>query len=571
MDKSSENEKKLELRGSKSLKFNIMLLCDMAIVIVIVISMIVSIPNYYKSLKQQVKNNIENLSVAYGELVDNNIDEDGKISRKDLSNLLKNVKVQGINSSYAYLVTKEGIMEYHPISDKIGQPVENAAVTNVIGELKKGNIPDNQVVEYDFRGTTKYSGYYISPKNHSILVVSADESEMVAPINKLIIAMIIVGVISIISVGLLVRLLVNRIINPIKKLETIVDKTAEFDLTHEEGIDKIINRKDEIGQIGRSIQKMRTNIRKMIKNIDNVSELISDNANSLKDITNKVNDNSTDNSATTEELSAGMDETAIATDNINKDITSIEDKVKDINSLTDECLNVSEEILIRAENIKTKTVESKEYTKKLCDEVKEKTEVAMNQAKAVNKINELANAIMGITEQTSLLALNASIEAARAGDYGKGFAVVASEISNLANQSSETVRGITAIVEEVHETVENMTSCMQQTIEFLNTNIARDYEEFTKVGLQYSEDASLFKKNSNNINDSINILSETITNISKAISSMNSTINNSSIGIRNIAEKTSDIVNLTNQTFNSVEETVEYSNKLKEVVSKFIL
>ena len=60
MDKSSENEKKLELRGSKSLKFNIMLLCDMAIVIVIVISMIVSIPNYYKSLKQQVKNNIEN-------------------------------------------------------------------------------------------------------------------------------------------------------------------------------------------------------------------------------------------------------------------------------------------------------------------------------------------------------------------------------------------------------------------------------------------------------------------------------------------------------------------------------
>lgn len=565
------NGKELKLRGSKSLEFSIMVLSDVAIIIAIVISMLMSMPNYNKSIKQQVKNNIENLSIAYGKLVDNNLNKDDEISRKDLSNLLKKVKVQGINSSYAYLVSKEGIMEYHPTSEKIGKPVENAVVTAVVEELKKGNIPNNQVVEYDFKGTTKYAGYYISPKNHSILVVSADESEVTEPVNKLIIIIVIVGVISIIGVSLLVKLLVKRIVNPIKKLETIVDKTAEFDLTHAEGVEIITNRRDEIGQIGRSIQKMRANIREIIGNIDNVSELISNNSNNLRDITNKVNDNSTDNSATTEELSSGMDETAIVAENINKNILSIEDKVRNINTLTDECLNVSEEILVKAENIKSKTVKAKEYSKRLCDKVKEETEVAMEQAKAVNKINELANSIMGITEQTSLLALNASIEAARAGDSGKGFAVVASEISNLASQSSETVKGITDIVKEVHETVKNMTSCMQQTIEFLNTNIARDYEEFTKVGLQYSEDASLFKKNSNNINDSINVLSETITNISKAISSMNSTINNSSIGIKHIAEKTSDIVNLTNQTFDSVAETVEYSNKLKEVVSKFVL
>lgn len=567
----NKSGKELKLRGSKSLQFTIVFLSEIAIIITILMSMLMSIPSYSQRLKQQIKNNMENLSVAYGKLVDNNLDKNGDIEKKDLSNLLKDVKVQGIDSSYAYLVTKDGIMEYHPMSKKIGEPVENVVVTEVVNELKKGNVPDNKVVEYNFRGITKYAGYYVSPKNHSILVVSADESEITAPTNKLIMMMMIVGIILIIGMGLLVMLLVKRIIKPIKKLETIVDKTAEFDLTHTEDTELIITRKDEIGQIGRSIQKMRANIREMIERIDNVSELISNNANNLKDITNRVNDNSTDNSATTEELSAGMDETAITTDEINKNVISIEDKVKDINGLTDECLNVSEEILDKADNIKSKTIESKKYSKKLCDEVKEKTEVAMEQAKAVNKINELANAIMGITEQTSLLALNASIEAARAGDSGKGFAVVASEISNLANQSSETVKGISDIVEEVHQAVENMTNCMKQTIEFLNTNIADDYEEFTQVGVQYSQDASLFKNNINNINDSINVLSQTITNISQAISSMNTTINNSSIGIRNIAEKTSDIVNLTNQTFDSVEETVEYSNKLKEVVSKFTL
>lgn len=567
----NKSGKELKLRGAKSLELTIMFLSDIAIIITIIISMLISMPNYNKSLKEQVKNNMENLFIAYGKLVDNSLDKDGNIAKKDLANLLKDVQVQGIESSYAYLVSKEGVMEYHPISDKIGQPVENAVVTEVVDELKKGNVPDNKVVEYDFRGTTKYAGYYISPKNHSILVVSADESEVTAPVNKLIKVTIIVVAISVIGIGLVVKLLVKRIVKPIKKLEKIVNKTAEFDFTHAEGTESIITRKDEIGQIGRSIQKMRTNIREIIGRIDNVSELISNNAINLKDITNRVNDNSTDNSATTEELSAGMDETAITTDEINKNVLSIEDKVKDINGLTDECLNVSEEILDKAERIKSKTVEAKKYSKKLCDEVKEKTEVAMEQAKAVNKINELANAIMGITEQTSLLALNASIEAARAGDSGKGFAVVASEISNLANQSSETVKGIADIVEEVHQAVENMTNCMEQTIEFLNNNIANDYEEFTQVGLQYSQDASLFKSNTNNINDSINVLSQTITNISQAISSMNTTINNSSIGIRNIAEKTSDIVNLTNQTFDSVEETVEYSNKLKEVVSKFTL
>lgn len=563
--------KKGKLYGIRSLKLSIMVLCDLAIITSIIVSMLVTLPNYSKNMELQLESNMENVYTAYGTLIETYVKENKQISEANAANLLKNIRVGGIDSSYAYLVSKNGTMIYHPTKDKVGKPVENAVILDVISKINEGNIPDNKVVEYDFKGVTKYSGYYISPVDNSILVITADKSEMLKPIYSFVKLYLVVEFIALILIGLLSFIIARKLVSPINKLKNSVEKTADFDFTQDENYDNILLRKDEIGQISRSFMVMRDNIRGIIEEIDKASENISKNVIILKDVTNTVNENSTDNSATTEELSAGMDETAQTTNYINSNISSVEDKVSDINKLTDTSMELSEEILLRAQKIEETINDKRVSTKNLWLHIKDSNEIAIEQAKAVNKINTLADVIMDIAGQTSMLALNASIEAARAGDAGKGFAVVATEISNLANQSSNTVQGITELVNEVNNAVERMTDSMNQTLEFFDSNINADYDAFATIGKQYSSDANIFEENTVSINQSINTLSNTIQDISKSIYGMNLTIKNSSIGIRDIAEKTSDIVTKTNETYTVVEESVSYSEKLKNIVSKFKL
>lgn len=569
--KEQIKNKKIKLRGRKSLGNTIEYLSSLLVIIVVAISILVTIPNYRENIKLQVKNNMENLITSYGMLVDATIDSNGTLSEDDARELLSDVKIQGLQSSYTYLVSCDGTMIYHPTTDKIGKPVENSVVHNVVEELKNGNIPDNKVVEYDFRGVKKYAGYYISPKDKCILIVTADEFEILKPVKIFIIRMIVIQTIILILVKVISKLIINKLIKPLKRLKKLAEKTAEYDLKDKENFNDITSRRDEIGEIGRAFVNMRKNLRSIVSQIDNTSKSISKSAEDIEYVTNIISENSSNNSSVTEELAAGMEETTRATSNISESALSIDAETKDINTLAEEGLKASREVFFRADDINKNIDNKKKIARKLCEEVNEKTEIAINEAKSVDKINELASAIKAITTQTSMLSLNASIEAARAGEYGKGFAVVADEISNLANQSAETVGRITEIVEDVHMAVRNMTDCMNQTMNFLKENVFNDYEEFSSVGNQYRNDAKTFEKNAKDISSSINMLSSEIGRISEAIAGMNTTINNSTNGVKDIAEKTSNIVTSLDKAYDSVKENIKYSNDLESIVDKFEL
>lgn len=569
--KEQIKNKKIKLRGRKSLGNTIEYLSSLLVIIVVAISILVTIPNYRENIKLQVKNNMENLITSYGMLVDATIDSNGTLSEDDARELLSDVKIQGLQSSYTYLVSCDGTMIYHPTTDKIGKPVENSVVHNVVEELKNGNIPDNKVVEYDFRGVKKYAGYYISPKDKCILIVTADEFEILKPVKIFIIRMIVIQTIILILVKVISKLIINKLIKPLKRLKKLAEKTAEYDLKDKENFNDITSRRDEIGEIGRAFVNMRKNLRSIVSQIDNTSKSISKSAEDIEYVTNIISENSSNNSSVTEELAAGMEETTRATSNISESALSIDAETKDINTLAEEGLKASREVFFRADDINKNIDNKKKIARKLCEEVNEKTEIAINEAKSVDKINELASAIKAITTQTSMLSLNASIEAARAGEYGKGFAVVADEISNLANQSAETVGRITEIVEDVHMAVRNMTDCMNQTMNFLKENVFNDYEEFSSVGNQYRNDAKTFEKNAKDISSSINMLLSEIGRISEAIAGMNTTINNSTNGVKDIAEKTSNIVTSLDKAYDSVKENIKYSNDLESIVDKFEL
>ena len=484
--------------------------------------------------------------------------------------VMQDMSMEGVPSAYGYLVDSDGTMLYHPTADKIGKAVENEVVKGVVGQLQSGNIPQDAVVTYNFNGTVKYAAYALT-SDHKIVVMSADKGEIMEPITNMVRLMQITMGVCLIICCLAAWLLTNMITKPIHQLTYIITRTANFDFTHNANSRKLYSRKDEIGIMAAEMHIMRKNLRDMVASIQDAGQKINENVSELNEVTDTVNQMCSDNSATSQQLAAGMQETAATTVTINENVSQIKGEAETINTMAEEGAKNSETVMDRALQLRTKTVTASNKTMEIYNSVKEKAEKAIEGSKAVEKINELTGTIMEISSQTGLLALNASIEAARAGEAGKGFAVVATEIGSLADQTSQAIANISAIVKEVNEAVGNMSECLEETTEFLEKSVSADYKEFEQVSEQYKDDANVFKNSMEGIKTSMAQLAGSIEQIASALSGINDTVGESSVGVTDIAEKTSGMVEKTSSATDKVKECYQCVDELRDIVTKFTL
>ena len=551
-----------------SIKAKIIGLVVVAMVISVLVSMLIVIKNTKKVMQEQISAYMLYMAEKEAAILDL---ETGGIAAttEQYKAYLSDVKVGGVDSSYIYVVNMDGIMKYHPTESKIGQPVENEVVKGLVARLQAGNVPDPDCVTYMFKGSKKFASYALT-YNRCFLIVTADYDDIMAPVNRARNVAILISVALLIACSVLAYFVAAMIVKPLLQLTGVIEQTASLDF-RSTGTDHLAKRKDEVGVMFKAARNMRENLRGMVRDIDSASSKITDNINELENVTNEVNGMCTDNSATTEELAAGMQETAATTESIYANIGYMQTGAKDITALSESGDQLSGEIMERAETMHRKTSDATRRTRETFDSVKERSDRAIEDSKAVSKINELTEAIMAISSQTSLLALNASIEAARAGEAGRGFAVVATEIGSLAQQTSKAVTDINEIVGEVNAAVTNMAGCLEETGEFLEKTVLTDYQEFSEVSEQYSEDAQTFKQSMNDVHVSIVNLSESIEKISDAISGINSTVGESTVGVTDIASKTTDMVTSTSRSADLVEESLTCVDQLRDVVSKFTM
>ncbi|MCR5330186.1 MAG: methyl-accepting chemotaxis protein [Lachnospiraceae bacterium] len=491
-----------------------------------------------------------------------------KFVKIDYNHLLGDIEITNVEGSYAYMVAPDGTMLWHPTPEKIGQPVENAAVKEIVKKLANGEKVEPDSVVYEYKGSDKLAGYALT-KDNVIAIVTADYDKFIAPITSLRNRMIAIGVIAAIICSIVGYIIVTALMKALGTLVPVIHRTANFDLTRDENVDQLAKRKDEIGMISRAVRTMTGNLSTMVGNIEDAGKGVDHNVDLLTDAVAKINDLCTDNSATSEEMAANMQETSASVHSIAANTDSIKSGAESIKVLANEGNKLSSEIMTRAGELKRTTEQASAKTTGLYESVKTKSETAIEASRAVEKINELTGVIMSISSRTGLLALNASIEAARAGEAGRGFSVVAGEIGNLATQSATAVKDISNIVGEVNDAVRMMSECINELIGFLETNVLTDYDNFSKVSDQYRNDASTFNDSMTHIDQSIADLSRNINHIAEAISGINSTIDDSANGITGIAEKTTDMVGETSSVSEEVQACHERVKELNEILKVF--
>ena len=506
-------------------------------------------------------------------LLEEDVQTNAQTVADTFGNALSDAGLDSVESSYAYMVSTDGTMIYHPTVEKIGEPVENEAVKGLVARLSAGETPEqigSGSIVYMFKGAKKYAGFAFTAGGNMV-IVTGDYDEILAPVIALTRQIIIFGIVAIIVALIIFFLGARKMLQPLNDVQDILLRTANFDFTHTKKGGILSARKDEIGVIARATAEMRSALRDIVNQISGASSLINTDVLDLQSATDSVNTKCTDNSATTQQLAAAMEETAATTQHINGNIAEMKDNASAIEHLASDGAAFSDEVMNRASELKNTTMDAANNTRTMYETVKVKADEALEDSKAVDKINELTDSIMNISDQTSLLALNASIEAARAGEAGKGFAVVAGEIGSLANQTSETVTNINAIVGEVIDAVKKMSDCLEETNTFLADTVLTDYEQFTQVSEQYHADADKFKSSMVDIKDGVDHLNGNIAQVADAMEGINNTVEDVATGVSDIAGKTTDIVDGTSITAEKVGECQDCVSNLETIVGRFTL
>ncbi|MCM3225679.1 methyl-accepting chemotaxis protein [Terribacillus saccharophilus] len=446
----------------------------------------------------------------------------------------------------------------HPTEEKGSEATADYLVRQFEEENGKYRFEQGADTQELVYTTNKLTGWKVAG------VMSASEiDEAAAPILY---TMLIVLAAALIAGGFLVFGVVRSIIKPLNKLKQTAVQVSGGDLR--ERIE--IYSKDELAEVGEAFNTMTDNLSSLIKQIDTDSGQLAASSEELLASSEQTTSATEHVTTTLQEVAEGSDsqrihveqnaqaigEIAIGMDRVANSLSTVSDSTKQAASLAAD-----------GEHSVNQTVEQMKHIYASVNESNARMQELETSSK---KIGSITDVIVGIADQTNLLALNAAIEAARAGEQGKGFAVVADEVRKLAEESQRSAMQITDLIQHIQSDTVQSVKVMAQTARYVETGLQATDETTTKF--------SQIKDSIFTISPQIEDISSITEQIAASVQEMTASAEELAAIAKENAAASETMASTTEEQLASMEEITASANalsnlaeELQELLTKFKL
>ncbi|MBO0995369.1 methyl-accepting chemotaxis protein [Bacillus sp. SD088] len=408
--------------------------------------------------------------------------------------------------------------------------------------------------------------FQTKPESTEWYLAGAVSSSELTKDTKIIFYVTVLMIILSIVVSLVIgRRIVNMVGIPLGKITELMAVAQNGDLTTRSDL---TNRKDEIGLVANSFNKMLENISEMMLKTRDSANKVLQAAIELSEISKVQSESAREVAVASEEISSGAANLTHEAENGNSLAMNINVEVENVYSNNTEMENYAKEVLAgsnegisKMNELVTQTKHGEQMTSALIS----KTDTLKA---STNQISEVMEILTNIAQQTNLLSLNAAIEAARAGEAGKGFAVVADEIRKLSAQSKEsidTVGNITlAIINEVNGTLQVLEEAnpvfKEQVVKAQETDVI-----LNKVGTHMNE----FMGKIEHVSNSIRQLQESQDVLSSTVQQVSATAEESSAISEEVSASTEEQLKVSDSLVTTSNELKRLSEELQEILGNF--
>ncbi|MGG1658928.1 methyl-accepting chemotaxis protein [Brevibacillus sp. NRS-1366] len=466
---------------------------------------------------------------------------------------------------YPILVDSKNQIQYHPNQDLIGKPLEESALPQGLTDILKAEKTTKASFNYTDAGQEFVVTYSPIPATNFSLylhIPTASITDAVSSVNDqaFIIVLAVVAVVS--GIAYIVSQQVTR---PIVEVANVANRISDGELTVEP---LQIRTRDEVGQLSQSVNTMVENLRTIIQQVNATA---SDLASSAEELS--VNAEHT--SKATEQIAITIQEVAYGAE---KQVKSVEDSVTAMQVVSTGTKQVTANAQYAAEsaieasqiaiegNQALQIVISQMHS--IDDTVNNIAEIVRRLGNSSQEIGQIVQVITAIAEQTNLLALNAAIEAARAGEQGRGFAVVADEVRKLAEQSAKSAQQIekliTAIQLESNQAVLSMEKGTKEVtvgLEVVN-NAGKSFEQIQDAVTQVASQIQEVKTHS----VQMSVGTEQVVEL---VSLIEEVAENSADGTQNVSAATEEQLAAMEEVTSSANSLAKIAEELQSHVSRF--
>ncbi|MCM1283757.1 MAG: methyl-accepting chemotaxis protein [Muribaculaceae bacterium] len=396
-----------------------------------------------------------------------------------------------------------------------------------------------------------------------------DASEVVSRLYTILNQTVGITILCLLATLVILGLIVARII---RSLRTVDEKI--YELIHNEGdltqtLD--VHSGDEMELIADNVNSLLAYIRTIMLNTSSNSAQLNNSSSMMAENLSNAKENISDVSATMEEMSASMEETSAALEQVNDSIGQVYDSIEEIYHQSEDGRHSSDQIMKNASGVYNRAVVDRQNAETQAAEMATAVQQKIESSRAVEKIRELSKNIINITDETNLLALNASIEAARAGESGRGFAVVANQIGTLATNSAGAAIEIQKVTADVIQSVDELAAEAASMIEFMNGTAMDGYEKLLETSENYQNDVGSMNEMMQRFASKSEELKYSMDTIRKTVEDVKTAVSESSLGISNVSEATVTLTESVSDIGNEADSNMDIAKHLQDEVQKFKL